>query len=97
LRSVLINVALREGCEDPDDAVGLWEVELNEDYPPGIAAGAAKDIFHSSVAIETLDDYEIDTLDPETRERIDEDEDYESYSQSQCGKIRRIGDAIELS
>jgi len=48
---VWVVAKLRPGCEDPDEAVGVWEVSLAQSMEPDIAAGAALDIFHGKVAI----------------------------------------------
>jgi hypothetical protein len=77
MQIVWVEVQLKPGItQDKDRVVGLWEVTLDRDLPEGQAVGAALDLFHTSVAIDVLDDYEITTIDPQTRKPIYEGEDY---------------------
>ena len=80
MKTVWVKVKIQDGCEDDDGAVGIWQIELNGDLEPGIAAGAALDVFHESVAIDCLDYYEIVALDPSTHVEIDEADDYKRGS-----------------
>jgi hypothetical protein len=79
---VWVVAELRPGCEDPDGAVGVWEVTLDRSMEPGTAVGAALDIFHRKVGIGELEDFEISTVDPASREEIYESE---VYQQGSCG------------
>jgi len=95
MKRVWINVALREGCEDPDGAEGLWEVSLNQDCPEGVVVPVAKDVFHRRIGIRVLDDFIIDVLSPDTKERLKATEDYVNHSVG--GDVERIGDPLELA
>jgi hypothetical protein len=95
MRIVLVKVGVRDGCIDQEDAVGVWKVELTDDLDPGQAVGAALDVFHSHVAIAELDDYLIETYDPDTHEEICEADDYQTYSKPEGGQIERINGVID--
>lgn len=66
MNTVWVVVKVRPGRDDPDEAAGLWEVSLAQSMEPGIAAGAALDIFHGKVAISVLDDF----AHPQTAARV---------------------------
>jgi hypothetical protein len=89
MNTVWVVAKLRPGCDDPDEAVGVWEVSLAQSMEPDIAAGAALDIFHGRVAISVLDDFEISTIDPMSQNEIFESEAYKRGSSSH-GSIKRI-------
>jgi len=55
------------------------DVDLSNDPLPGQIAGAILDVFHDSVAISNLDDFDINVLDEDGRE-ISQAEDYEERS-----------------
>jgi hypothetical protein len=80
VNTVWVNVEYLPQGEDPEKAAGLWEVSLLQDMPSGHAAGAARDVFHRRVALGVREDYEIRTLDPDTRVEILEADDYEEGS-----------------
>ena len=76
MRQVFVVVELRDGANDIDGVEGVWQVDLNQDVPAPLAAGSALDTFHRKVAISELDNYVIETIDPETFEPILEPDDY---------------------
>jgi hypothetical protein len=92
VKVVWLQVELLEGRDDSDDAAGLWEVELHDEVAEeGIAVGAALDVFHRSVAVSELEDYEITALHPETLVVLSESESYVQGS-GPDGEVDRIGD-----
>jgi hypothetical protein len=94
MNEVWVVATLREGCEDSDEAAGVWVVTLDKDLEPGMAAGTALDIFHNKVAIAELDDFEISALDPVTRENLFESDDY--VQGSGClGSVDLLADTLE--
>ena len=78
---------------DPDGASGVWQVTLHEETEPvGIAAGAALDTFHATVAIGELDDFEISAHDPFSLQEIYEADDYKRGGQA--GDVARIANSL---
>jgi hypothetical protein len=94
MKEVWVVAILRDGCDDPDEAAGVWSVSLDKDLEPGLAAGSALDIFHNKVAISEIDDFEISTIDPATREDISEPDGY--VQQSGClGSVELLADDLD--
>lgn len=71
--------------DDDLDVAGEYDVSLSEDVGPGQAADVALDVFHSNVAIKTLDDFVITVL-FEGKE-VEGDPEHESYSYSHLGSM----------
>lgn len=92
MKTVWVKVELLEGRRDPDGAAGLWEVTLDEDVPKeGHAVGAALDVFHESIGISDLEDFEVSTLNPKDQKFIAQADDYEEGF-GPDGVAERIGD-----
>ena len=93
MKTVLVVVELRVGCHDIDDVEGVWQADLHRDLPAPLAAGAALDTFHRKVAISELENYDIDTVDPDTFESVSEPDDYEQGGEQ--GSVEVIAGSIE--
>lgn len=61
-------------------ATGLWEVTLTEDLPAEQAAGAALEVFRGKVTLCEREQFEISAIDPRTRQRIHQPENYQNGS-----------------
>lgn len=82
---------------DDQDVSGLYRVDLDLETVIGLSMGKcasmALDVFHSSVPVSVLDDFCFVVLTEDTRTPIQQDQDHEDYSASQCGDIEKISDA----
>jgi hypothetical protein len=94
VKKVWVVAQLLEGREDPDEAAGVWEVNLEQELEAQFAAGAALDVFHSSVAISELEDFEISTLNPQDRAEIFEAAGYVQDSGTK-GSVHLIAPTLE--
>ena len=93
MRTVWVVVTMRHGCKDEDGAVGVWEATIARDLAPGIAAGAALDIFHQKIGLTEIDNYEIATVDPATSKLISQAEDFLEGSGG-GGELERIAERL---
>lgn len=88
-RAIAINVKALVPTRklDPEDTAvaGVYQVTVPNDVRDEQAASIALDAFHESVAISTLDDFDISVFDLETGMSLDEDEDTESYINGSYG------------
>ena len=70
--------------EEDQGVAGVYAVDVPDDMPDDRAAGVALDVFHSNVAIDCLDDFEVYATNAQG-EGIYEPDDYEGYSGSNDG------------
>ena len=96
MRTVLISAALRANCSDPYMASGVWQVTLDKDYPPRIAAGVAIDVFVQSVRLHDLEDFVIKALDPLDHAEIEEADEYDPCSRGAGEAIRIADESLRL-
>lgn len=85
---VLIEVALTAAtASDAEDAhvAGTYLIRLDTRLPRKKWASAALDVFHESVAIGVLDDYEFTVRERETNAALEQDPLHEDYSLSARG------------
>ena len=93
-----INVTLLASEPDTDDDAeveGLYEVDLGtagEGLPLPKLASAALDVFHESIAIDCLDDFDIDVVGPDGSV-IEEDPDHSPYSWGKQGHVSKLSDS----
>lgn len=89
--TLLVNAAnatpKRRMERDDLGVVGIWSVEVDAGIDPAARAEAALDVFHESVAVDVLDDFEFDVVDPESARVLARDFDHESYSLSGSGAV----------
>jgi hypothetical protein len=91
-RTLLVAVSTDLDTDDlrPDDCEvpGTYEVAgIDADLPDGHAADAALSSFHTSQAVEVLDDFRFAVLDPETKLELSPDADADRDDELDCDKI----------
>lgn len=99
--SLKVNVRQLVADEDLDDVEdecvkGIYKVEFAFDsasFTLPVKVSIALDIFHSTVAIGYLDDFEVCVVDDEGRP-MEEDPNYEPYSVIWKGDVLKISDSF---
>ncbi len=82
-----------DGAIDDDNVHGVYAVEVNEDLNSKNAASVALDIFHSNIAVDTLDDFEF-TVKYRGR-TLSENPDHKTYSgEALGGDVWKTSDII---
>lgn len=81
--------------EDYEDCAGLYSIFVNDTIPDDHLANAALDIFHSDVAISSLDDYDFIVTDINGDE-LEQSEDVESYEYVDEGEVVNFTPASRL-
>lgn len=85
---VVVEPAVSELDLDEEDqqAPGAYMVLIDDDVPEQDWADVALDVFHGSVAISNLDDFNIMVVDPTTQRELNQRDDYEAYSGKDKGE-----------
>lgn len=78
-------VAKRLSSKSDAEVAGVYHIEIKKGVPKKNWAGVALDVFHSNVAVKSLDDFEFTVKDGQ--EEIIEPDDYESYSGGDKGEL----------
>lgn len=91
VEGVVVVVSLAgDACSGEDEGVeGRYLAHFEEPVPRDRAATIALDAFHNSIAIGTLDDFDV-SVETEDGQRLEEPEDAESYSSTIGAIIRQI-------
>lgn len=80
--------------EEDAEVPGLYKVLFNQDVSSLTRekqASMALDIFHSTIAIGTLDDFDIMVVD-NNGQAVGQDDSHEDYSSSKAGDVEKVSD-----
>jgi hypothetical protein len=78
--------AVSESNLDPDNCAGIYILEVEENYNQEYLANIALDVFHISIPIKNLEDYNM-SVKKESGELILESPDSDSYKFCSLGRI----------